>query len=86
MYKKTFEYQIALGEFHLKKFLKTKNIYNKIVNNQITDHHKMCRVFHSISKDWASIYEALRPIYLELDKDFQAIDVVDLIYYERWLK
>lgn len=38
-----------------------------------------------MSKDLSSIYEDLRPIYAQLDKDFQAVDVVDLIYYERWL-
>ena len=29
--------------------------------------------------------QELSPIYQELDDDFQTIDVVDLIYYERWL-
>ena len=38
-----------------------------------------------MSKDMGAIYDSLRPIYEELDEDFQAIDVVDLIYYERWL-
>jgi len=74
----------------LKKILKTKNIYRKSVNNQTTFTHKILLNRHRLSKGWncdnlTSIYQDLLPIYAELDKDFQAIDVVDLIYYERWL-
>lgn len=69
----------------LKKIIKNKNIRMKSVNNQKTFHHIKDMCLHSISKDIKSIYESLCPIYEELDKDFQAVDVVDLIYYERWL-
>lgn len=69
----------------MKKIIKLKNIRLKSVNNQRTNLHNRSLVLHSISKDIKSIYDNLCPIYAELDKDFQAVDVVDLIYYERWL-
>ena len=57
-----------------------------LVNNQKENlHHNLCKLYHIMSKDLRAIYDSLRPIYEELDEDFQAIDVVDLIYYERWL-
>ncbi len=68
------------------KKLKNKNRRVKSVNNYKTKlHHKSLRCWHSMSKDLTAIYDSLRPIYEELDSDFQKIDVVDLIYYERWL-
>lgn len=74
----------------MKKILKFKNRLRKIVNNQTTSTHKIFYVHHRVSKEWdfdnlTSIYQELLPVYMELDKEFQAIDVVDLIYYERWL-
>lgn len=33
----------------------------------------------------AKLYDELSTINLQLDKDFQAIDVIDLEFYERWL-
>ena len=79
-----------IRENTLKKILKTKNIYRKNVNNQTTFTHKILFNLHRLSKGWdiknlASIYQDLLPVYAELDKEFQTIDVVDLIYYERWL-
>ena len=74
------------GEKTLKKNLKKKFIRLKSVNNQKENlHHNLCKLYHIMSKDLGAIFDSLRPIYEELDKDFQAIDVVDLIYYERWL-
>lgn len=69
----------------MKKLIKSKNIRLKSVNNQKTNHHNTPICWHTISKDIKSIYEELCPIYEELDRDFQTVDVVDLIYYERWL-
>ncbi len=70
----------------MKKRLKNKNTRKIIVNNHNTKiHHKYFPKFHIMGKDLSSIYEELRPIYHELDKDFEMVDVVDLIYYERWL-
>ena len=69
----------------MKKFRKYKNIRLKSVNNQTSNRHRYFKCWHIMSKDLSSIYEDLRPIYAQLDKDFQAVDVVDLIYYERWL-
>ena len=68
------------------KKIKNKNKLFKFVNNHKTKlHHKTHKFYHIMSKDLQTIYDSLRPIYEELDKDFQMIDVVDLIYYERWL-
>ena len=68
------------------KKIKNKNRLFKFVNNQKENlHHNLCKLYHIMSKDLQTIYDSLRPIYEELDKDFQMIDVVDLIYYERWL-
>ena len=52
---------------------KTKIYHIKAFNN------------HIVSKDMIRIMSELYPIYQELDSEFQTIDVVDLIYYERWL-
>ena len=70
----------------MKKILKFKNRVQKFVNNQTTSTHKIFYVHHRVSKEWdfdnlTSIYQELLPVYMELDKEFQAIDVVDLIYY-----
>lgn len=68
------------------KILKSKNIYRKFVNNQNTEiYHKISSLKHIVSKEWEKIYSELIPVYEELEKDFQAVDVVDLIFYERWL-
>ena len=68
------------------KIVKNKNIKFKSVNNHKTKiYHKGSKSWHTISKDWQKIYQMLSPLYQELDKDFGAVDVVDLIYYERWL-
>ena len=74
----------------MNKLCKIKNRLRKYVNNQTTSTHKIFYVNHRVSKEWdfdnlTSIYQELLPVYMELDKEFQAIDVVDLIYYERWL-
>lgn len=72
-------------ETPVKKIIKRTFISLKSVNNQRTNLHNRYGCLHSISKDIKDIYYSLCPIYEELDKDFQAIDVMDLIYYERWL-
>ena len=68
------------------KNVKNKNIKFKSVNNHKTKiYHNLSRTWHSISKDWQKIYDMLSPLYQELERDFGAVDVMDLIYYERWL-
>ena len=74
----------------MKKILKNKNIYRKFVNNQTSIGHILLSINHSVSKEWLnyynpSTYQDLINLYEDLDKEFTAIDVVDLIYYERWL-
>lgn len=69
----------------MKKICKSKNNSLKSVNNQTSNRHRYSSKWHIMSKDIGQIYESLRPIYAQLDSDFQKVDVVDLIYYERWL-
>lgn len=69
----------------MKKICKSKNNSLKSVNNQTSNRHRYSGIWHIMSKDIGQIYESLRPIYAQLDSDFQKVDVVDLIYYERWL-
>ena len=38
-----------------------------------------------MSKDFQKEIEGLRYVYEELDEEYSAIDMVDLIFYERWL-
>ena len=67
----------------IKQYLTHGSIY---VNNHKTKiYHIMKSSEHIVNKDIVQIMRELAPIYQELDNDFQAIDVVDLIYYERWL-
>lgn len=67
------------------KNLKNKHIYKKTVNNLDIKNHIYCVQRHNVSKDIARAYLEMSPVYLELDADFQKIDVVDLDFYERWL-
>jgi len=74
----------------LKKLIKNKNIYRKFVNNQTINAHILLPKNHNVSKEWLnyfkpSYYQELIDVYKTLDNEFTAIDVVDLIYYERWL-
>ena len=45
----------------------------------------MTGVWHIVSKDWEKIYDNLSPIYHDMDNDFMPVDMIDLIFYERWL-
>ena len=70
----------------MKKNIKSKNRNMKYVNNHKTKlHHKTGNIYHMMSKDILLAYASMSPIYEELNKDFQTIDVVDLLFYERWL-
>ena len=70
----------------MKKIIKNKNRKVKIVNNhKIKIYHKNKRSYHIVSKDWAQIYESLSPIYHDLDNEYSSVDLIDLIFYERWL-
>ena len=70
----------------MKKIIKNKNRSLKSVNNhKIKIYHKKYGRNHIVSKDLSSLYESLGPIYQELDSDYMAIDMIDLIFYERWL-
>ena len=69
------------------KIIKKRNSCLKFVNNHKTKVYHICRYSeHIVNKEIVDVMQQLAPIYQELDNDFQTIDVVDLIYYERWLK
>ena len=70
----------------MKKIVKKKNRRLKSVNNhKIKIYHKMGSLNHIVSKDLEDAYASLGPIYQDLENDYMAIDMVDLIFYERWL-
>ena len=70
----------------MEKILKNRNRCYKFVNNHKTKiYHKNATNSHIVSRELIQIMQELAPIYQELDSQFQAIDVVDLIFYERWL-
>ena len=74
----------------MNKLIKNKNRYRKVVNNQTITNHILLPKNHNVNKKWLnyfnpSCYQELKNVYESLDKEFTAIDVVDLIYYERWL-
>ena len=70
----------------MKKLIKKKNRSLKSVNNhKIKIYHKKGSLNHIVSKDLESLYKTLSPIYHDLDGDYMAIDMIDLIFYERWL-
>ena len=65
---------------------KKKNRSIKNVNNhKIKIYHKSKANKHTINKDIGEIYKDLCPIYHEIENDFMPIDMIDLIFYERWL-
>lgn len=69
----------------LKKVLKSKHRYKKMVNNLGVKTHIYYQLKHTLSKDIIKAYKEMSEVYAELDADFQKIDVVDLEFYERWL-
>ena len=70
----------------MKKIIKNRNRKVKIVNNhKIKIYHKKDSKNHIVSKDLEDVYASLGPIYQDLENDYMAIDMVDLIFYERWL-
>lgn len=74
------------GKTTLKKIIKKKNRRLKSVNNhKIKIYHKKASLNHIVSKDLEDVYASLSPIYQQLESDFMAIDMIDLIFYERWL-
>ena len=75
-----------IGRKTLKKILKNKNIYGKFVNNHKTIiYHNFWDKYHMLSKGYANYFNVLTPIYQDIEKDFGAIDLIDLDFYERWL-
>jgi hypothetical protein len=42
-------------------------------------------IYHIVSKEWSDVYSELLPVYDDIDNDCMAIDLIDLIFYERWL-
>jgi len=74
-----------LGENALKKIIKKTNTILKIVNNLSIKSNQIFRTRHSMSKEWEDAMATLAPIYKSLEDDFFAVDLVDLIFYERWL-
>lgn len=70
----------------MKKIIKKKNRSFKSVNNHKTKiYHKKYNIKHIVSKDYEKLYASLSPIYQDLDRDYMDIDLMDLIFYERWL-
>ena len=77
---------LYLGDFKLKKILKNKNIYSKFVNNHKTIiYHKKLDKYHMLSKGYGKYLDLLTPIYQNCEKEYDAIDLIDLENYERWL-
>ena len=69
----------------MKNLLKKTNSIVKVVNNlPIKEHYFYCRR-HIMSRDYIDAMSIMVPIYEELDSEYAAIDMVDLIFYERWL-
>lgn len=86
MHKLIYRLVILKGIINLKKIIKKKNISLKNVNNhKIKIYHKKNSQKHIVSKDYKDAYSSLGPIYQELDQSYMAIDLIDLIFYERWL-
>ena len=70
----------------MRKLLKKKNRSYKSVNNhKIKIYHKKESNNHKVIKDYEKLYKELSPIYQELDYDYSMVDMIDLIFYERWL-
>ena len=70
----------------MEKIIKKRNRTFKNVNNHKT---KIYHIFgdknHTLNKEIIQTMKELSLVYEDLDKDFQKVDLVDLIYYERWL-
>ncbi|MBE5739043.1 MAG: hypothetical protein E7354_04895 [Clostridiales bacterium] len=69
----------------MKNILKNKHRYRKIVNNLDIKIHIYYPKSHNVSKGIIQAYLDMSAVYIDLDSDFQKIDVVDLDFYERWL-
>ena len=70
----------------MRKLVKKKNrTYKSVNNHKIKIYHKKDRNNHRVIKDYKKIYDELSPIYQELNEDYSMIDMIDLIFYERWL-
>ena len=70
----------------LKKILKKKNICGKFVNNHKTIiYHKLWDKYHMLSKGYRQYLNNLTPIYIDIEKDFDATYLIDLEIYESWL-
>ena len=70
----------------MRKIIKKRNRLIKFVNNHNTKiYHIKNGTNHIVNKEMIRLMAELAPIYREIDQEFQTIDLVDLIYYERWL-
>ena len=69
----------------MRKILKNTNTTYKSVNNLSIKTHHFFASRHIMSKGFQEAIESLKPIYEELDEDYSTVDMVDLIFYERWL-
>ena len=70
----------------MKKLIKNKNRYLKSANNhKIPNYHILMGFNHNVSKGLRNIFRDLTPIYDSLNADFDALGLVDLEFYERWL-
>lgn len=70
----------------MKKLNKNKNrTCHSAHNHKIPSCNTLWNKKHNVSKGLRKIMQELAPIYKELDGDFEAIDFMDLEFYERWL-
>ena len=75
-----------IGEDALKKLLKNKNrICQSANNHKIPRIHKLYASKHIVSKGLEKALESMASIYREIGKEFEAVDLIDLEFYERWL-
>jgi hypothetical protein len=70
----------------MKKLIQNKNrIYKSVNNHKIQIYHKLKANKHNVNGRLFDIYNQMSAIYLDLENDFQAVDLIDLEFYERWL-
>lgn len=70
----------------MKKLVRNKNRICKSVNNhKIQIYHKLKVVNHNVNRRLVEIFKDMSSVYLDLDYDFQKVDLIDLEFYERWL-
>ena len=70
----------------MKKLVPKKNRTFKSVNNhKIQIYHKLKANKHIVNGGIKEVFDSLAPIYQELEREYCEIDLIDLVFYERWL-